>query len=129
MKLKLIGYLTIYLILVFIFVLMFIGLTFDNSIIEFSMLCIFGLLSLHFSLLSVTTFTQLIILYFKSKKKTKDKRIKLKVVFIRKHDATKTTFTRIFSYDTLTDCVMRALEHCKTYSCQIRSMEQLTTEE
>ena len=128
MKLKL-RCLTIYLILVFIFVLIIIGLAFDNSVIEFSVLFIFGLLSSHFLLLSVTTFTRLIILYFKSKKKIKDKRIKLKVVFIRKHDATETTFTRIFSYDTLTDCVMHALEHCKTYSCQIKSMEQLTTEE
>ena len=108
---------------------MIIGLAFDNNIIEFSVLFIFGLLGSHFSLLSITTFTQLIILYFKSKKKTKDKRIKLKVVFVRKHDATKTTFTQIFSYGTLTDCVMHALEYCKTHSCQIKSMEQLTTEE
>lgn len=64
----------------------------------------------------------------KSKKKMKDKRIRLKVEFIKQHNGIDTSFIQIFSSDEgLTECVKLTLMYAKFQRCKIKSMELLTT--
>lgn len=69
-------------------------------------------------------------LFNRSKKKMKDKRIRLKVEFIKQHNGIDTSFIQIFSSDEgLAECVKLTMMYSKYQRCKIKSMTLLTTEE
>ena len=61
-----------------------------------------------------------------SKKKMKDKRIMVKVVYVSKDNA-RPTYRFFSATDDLSTCVMYALCYAKRHHLQIKSMELLTT--
>lgn len=63
------------------------------------------------------------------KKKTKDKRIRLKVVFIQNYNGQPILLTQIFSGICIEHCIAYAKEYAKQYNCQIKSLTRLTTED
>ena len=65
----------------------------------------------------------------KPKKKIKNKRIRIKVVFTQDYDEQPILVTQIFSGICLEHCVAYAKEYAKQYNCQIKSITKLTTED
>ena len=113
----------VYFILLCTCAIFFTGVVYDNKIILVSFAFIAGIVSA--ALVGVL----IDLLFSKPKKKMKDKRIRIKVVFVRKHDASETTFAQIFFATDLTQCVFDALHYTKLSHCKIKSMELLTTED
>ena len=90
---------------------------------------IFFIASTTIVVLYTLTLTIEIIVSFISKikkKKMKDKRIKLRVVYVTNADTH--TVKQFNSDNDLSDCVCAALSYAKAYRCKIKSMNTLTTE-
>ena len=103
-----------------------VGIIIDAEIIKLVFILIFFVLTLYLILYTIG-YTIEIIQY---KKKMKNKRIRLRVVFVKITENTQTEFAQIFSAtDDLSTCVQRALLFAKRNNCRVKSMNMLTTED
>ena len=66
---------------------------------------------------------------YNSKKKIKDKRIKIKVQFISKDEPKPRVYSQTFSSTDFTQCMKNIFRYAKIYKCCVESMTLLTTEE
>lgn len=63
------------------------------------------------------------------KKKIKNKRVRLKVVFIQNYNGQPILLTQIFSGIYIEHCIAYAKEYAKQYNCRIKSLTRLTAED
>lgn len=119
----------IYIIISIVCCLIAVGLIRDNFIVTTILTILICLAASYFFVTALITFVDLIENLFKSKKKTKDKRIRLKVVFTQDYDEQPILVTQIFSGICIEHCIAYAKEYAKQYNCQIKSITRLTTED
>lgn len=119
----------IHLTLATVCVFIVVGTILADEIVLFVLGMLFTFLCLYFLMHCVCHIADVITLCIKRKKKTQDKRIKLKVTFIRNHDANASEVEKIFSAKDLATAVQYVLSLAHRMHCQIKSMEQLTTED
>jgi membrane protein implicated in regulation of membrane protease activity len=103
------------------------GLLTDRPLYDLAVAFVLFCISFYLLVYAVVDFVEVV----KSKKKikTSENKVRIKVTYTDPDLILSEPHTRLFTEDNLSLCVQKALRYARSIGVQIKSMEQLTTEE